>query len=246
MNTPDHHCLSHRRRAAMAVLSSHLPADSLRDALDLLQQEYASSSASSVIGFVNAVAARFGIDPAERKGLYTELFRLLHSVNEQDLPADPWSPANSGNAASRRQDDLSTAPPGVTPWQPAYRSSAHLNRDAEIVFRALVKGMQAGFGERTTFAEQRDYQVALDSSIEQMTALGATRRVLRQWLRSSDSSLPAVPFEVDVMSAVVHAVYLSSCLVIGRGETDKVLDSALEKVRRRVPEAEAFPPERLL
>jgi hypothetical protein len=245
MSTPDDRYLSHRRRAAAAVLGNHLEEGSLTEALWLLQKDYTSPGVSCLIAFVDAVTARFGIDQAQCKRLYADLFHLLNAVDEQELPADPWPLMNSMAAPQRQPNDSGSATAAQkTPLRHVARQVLQTCPKAQAVFAMLLKTIHADMSDRAA-DEQHQFTNALDSSIEQMTLIGSARTLLRQRLRNLDRFSIPLALSLDEMSAVVHAAYIAACLAIGRADADGLLDRAVSKARK-LPESHEFPPERLL
>ena len=235
MSTPDERYLSHRRRAAAAALSEHLTADSLRDALWLLQQEFTTPGVHSLIRFVDAVTARFGIHQTERKRLYAELFRWMNSVDERDLPDDPWPLMNGAEQAVSSPLRSSRRVQG---------QSARPDRVEDVVFFGLIQALLSLLANRSV-EEQQLFHGFLDSSIRQLNWIGAGSEELCSWLAELETLPKSLSLSPEQMSAVVHAVYLAFCLAVGRHDADELFEQAVATVRR-LPESRGFPPERLL
>lgn len=243
MNKPGDRYLAHRRRAALAALAPHLTKDSLRDALWLFQKEFTAPGVPCLIAFVDAVSSRFGIGPIDRKQLYAELFRQLNAVDERDLPDDPW-PLMNNKALIPGTGAFDSGNSATTRFGMSESRGNTAKKGAESIFVALVRNIHAGLNDRTP-DEQNQFWASVEASIEQMTALGAKRSVVLRWLRSAGASSVTLGLNPEQMSAVVHAVYISLCLSVGRIDADAMIDAGATKVRY-LPEAAEFPPERLL
>ncbi|MFM2065884.1 MAG: hypothetical protein RLZZ584_793 [Pseudomonadota bacterium] len=95
-----------RRRAVYACLQGMLDEASIMKVLGQLSQSLRSEQATDVIRFVDSLAGPFGLDGAQAKRLYADIYRRMREP-EANLPPDPLP-----------QESLRFAPPPVA--APAY------------------------------------------------------------------------------------------------------------------------------
>jgi hypothetical protein len=116
-----------RRRAVYASLMGQLDEASIMQVLGQLGQSLRSDQASDVIRFVDALSGPFGLDTAQCKRLYADIYRRLREP-EANLPPDPlpaaaprFAPAPVYPApAYVPQPAYGAAPPGYMPAPPGY------------------------------------------------------------------------------------------------------------------------------
>jgi hypothetical protein len=104
----------HRRRAAVLVLGPWLDAQALEQALVLQQQTLRDTQTTSLIRYIDALAAQHQWDAPHCKRLYLELFKAVQLADDQ-LPPDPWH----GAAAPGSQTARAPARPQPTDPAPA-------------------------------------------------------------------------------------------------------------------------------
>ncbi|MEY2688329.1 MAG: hypothetical protein RL375_2527, partial [Pseudomonadota bacterium] len=118
-----------RRRAVYASLLGQLDEASIMQVLAQLAQSLRSDQASDVIRFVDTLSGPFGLDPAQCKRLYADVYRRLREP-EASLPPDPmptpaprFAPPPAYPAAAPAympQPVYGAAPPGYMPAPPGY------------------------------------------------------------------------------------------------------------------------------
>lgn len=120
---------SMRRRAVYASLMGQLDEASIMQVLGQLGQSLRSDQASDVIRFVDTLSGPFGLDTAQCKRLYADIYKRLREP-EASLPPDPmpaaaprFAPAPSYPAPAPAyvpQPAYGAAPPGYMPAPPGY------------------------------------------------------------------------------------------------------------------------------
>lgn len=120
---------SMRRRAVYASLMGQLDEASIMQVLAQLTQSLRSDQASDVIRFVDTLSGPFGLDSAQCKRLYADIYRRLREP-EASLPPDPLPAAAprfapppvypSPAPAYVPQPAYGGAPPGYMPAPPGY------------------------------------------------------------------------------------------------------------------------------
>lgn len=118
-----------RRRAVYASLAGQLDEASIMQVLGQLAQSLRSDQASDVIRFVDTLSGPFGLDTAQCKRLYADIYRRLREP-EANLPPDPLPAAAPRFApppvypapapAYVPQSAFGAAPPGYMPAPPGY------------------------------------------------------------------------------------------------------------------------------
>lgn len=257
---------SQRRRAAGAVFASLLSEEALFEALQWQQQTLSSDGVAAIIGFIDAVADRNGLDAATRKRLYRTYHEALQRP-ESELPLDPWpamlaaQPVLASPRAAAAATLAAVLPPPVpapsvpdaAPPAPAAPSPSAATADAGVatqapaeqqVFAALAKALLAAVQQSHVAALGELRQAALEQ-LPRLRSTPAVREQLRTAWQAGDAATWMIAAGESTLAEIVNQLYVALCEVLGPIDADRLLTDAVLEARRCTA-ARSFSPQRLV
>jgi hypothetical protein len=248
-----------RRRAACAALTPVLGEDALIAALQLQQQTLSSDGITAIIGFIDGIAERNGLDAATRKRLYRVYHEALHRP-EAELPLDPWpamqaaapapvlpvtaaaSPALTGSPGVPSPPEAPSPPPPPTVADAPFEDPAipAEQRVFAVLMRALLEGMRQSHAGLLDELRQ--------SSLGQLPRLRSSPQVREQvraaWNEGEFAHWLIAAGE-GTLAELVNQVYVALCETLGPIDADRLLTEAVREAQRSSA-ARSFSPRRLV
>jgi hypothetical protein len=259
-----------RRRATASVLAGLLDETRLLQELWVQHDSMRADSVTEIIGYVDALAQRQGLDAATAKRLYTEFFKALKRP-EAELPPDPWPsmlairPSAAVMPAAAAAVPLvvpvmqRVAAPAVTPVVAASAASvasppaaappvpaAEPDHAAEAaaVFAALMRSMVNEIGRHHAEALDEIRRDALNLVAKSTAPAPLRSEFSSAWQRARKSDW-RLKGNGPELSELTRVVYRALEMAFGKVGAEHILSRGLQAADA-VPEAAEFSPKRLL
>lgn len=229
-----------KRQACRATFEDILGSEQLLQAVNMLETDHLGNDMASLIGYVNRVGEKFGIDATTRKTLYPKYYTYLNTP-DIELPEDPWILLQQQTPYNGKLYRQPASPAGNAYISaPAERTVEDENPEMRV-FTYFIGRLLTHFpqdrndllGEARLFANKEKSFSELDK--EEIIA----------WLEDADHYQWNFVLAEATMSALIHLFYVILCDRLGPVEADRLFHRVLDDCKQ-LPEAKLFAPTRFL
>ncbi len=218
------------RDALAAGFADVLGSQHVDTALRLWDRHFADGKPHALIEYVNQLAAALMLPTRQRHELRMALYRSLLSrgIDPTRAGSGTAPPRPAGDGAPVTRIDVATSA-----GNPAFR-----------VFRQVALGMLQGVRADALGAAQI-FAAALDRHAGAHGLDTGARNALARWVAGEAADEFLQRLSVEAYSNLAHLLYVAACEALGPVAADRLLSQSVRRAEA-LPEAVAFPPQRLL
>ncbi len=235
-----------KRQACRATFEGILGEEQLLQAVKMLETEHLGNDMTNLIGYINRVGEKFGIDATARKTLYPKYYSYLNTPGIE-LPEDPLADLQQQpprNSAAQLQPSIPTSNAFISAPASPITTTEQTIEDESPEMRVF-----AYFIERLLIHFPLDQSDLLDEAAllagKEKSFSELDKEEIIDWLKDPAQYQWNFTLAETTMSTVIHLFYVILCDVLGPVEADRLYHQVLYD-SKQLPAAKLFAPTRFL